>query len=154
MLTDHTSTLTRTLRYVHNFLSGIFFLFLLFLVTNNFVFTSYTVNGHSMEPTLHNNQHLGISLVSYLWEPPKAGDVVILSYIDNRNVHFVKRITGTPGEQVNWQGKLLTLKENQFFVEGDNRDHSTDSRVFGPIEGRQIIGKVVIPWGLPEYAGQ
>lgn len=138
------SLFIRSLRYIHALLGTVLFLFLLLIITNTFILTSYVVQGHSMEATLHNGEYLGVFLLSYVHSSPKIGDVVVLTYAGNSDVRFVKRVEGLPGDTVEVQGIPTVLQADQYFVEGDNRDHSTDSRVYGPVKGEQIIGKVII----------
>ena len=138
------SLFIRSLRYIHSLLGTVLFFFLLIILTNSFILTSYTVQGHSMDPTLHNGEFLGVYLLSYLRSRPQIGDIVVVSYAGDSSVRFVKRIEGMPGDTVQVNGADTVLASDQYFVEGDNRDHSTDSRVYGPITKNQIIGKVVI----------
>ncbi|MBU6389250.1 signal peptidase I [Patescibacteria group bacterium] len=141
-------SIVRSLRYLHALLGWLATLFVIAIGVNSFVLTTYTVDGHSMEPTLKNGEHLGVSLLTYDLFRPQLGDVVIVTYAGDPTVHFVKRIEGIPGDMVQYQGEPLPLGPSQYFVVGDNRDHSTDSRVFGPVNRSQILGKVVFPFSL------
>lgn len=165
----------------------------LFFVANTWVVAIFTVDGISMETTLHNNdKHL------YLKYPvvfgnlngrtyiPKRGEVVVFkktstSVVNNQpsageESYIVKRVLGLPGERVvlsgtkvivynaenpqgfdvdqgsPWQNVLapvtikkgeVTLKEDEIFVVGDDREYSVDSRDYGPINANQVVGKVV-----------
>lgn len=128
------------------------------------------VDGHSMNPTLFHNERLILNKFSYKNEPAKRFDIVVFSF--NNGEHFVKRIIGLPGEKVNIKdGKVYIndellsddpIKEeiiypgiaehgvivgsNQYFVLGDNRNHSYDSRYkeIGTISNKVILGKVWI----------
>ena len=97
-----------------------------------------------MDPTLHDGQVLGISRLAYVAEKPSKGDIVVLYYQGDESKYFVKRITAVPGDRVSYAGRTAVLGEREYFVEGDNRDHSTDSRIYGPINLDQIVGKVVL----------
>jgi signal peptidase I len=130
------------MRYAHALLGSAFLLFILLITLNAVAITSYTVDGHSMDPTLHDGQHLWVDLLSYRKTTPQMGDVVIVQYAGSRTVRFVKRVKGVPGDTVLVQGEAVTLAADQYYVVGDNLDHSTDSRVYGPILKSQILGKV------------
>ncbi len=150
MSTDTTPRTIRLLRYVHALMGFILYIFLAFILLNTFLVTTFTVQGHSMDPTLHDGQILFVSLQSYRVQPPKIGDVVIVYYAGDHHVRFVKRILGLPGDTVQVGGKPVVLGSTQYYVVGDNRDHSTDSRTYGPIDKKQIIGKVVGPLAEPQ----
>ncbi len=126
------------------------------------------VDGSSMEPNYHNGDVLKINLVAYLTSEPQRYDVVA---IHTPSMDLIKRIIALPGETVSIDenGKIringeiiedpfaeeairqdmrglaantIILKDNEYFVMGDNRNASTDSRTIGPIQKKQIIGKV------------
>lgn len=142
MLTEERSRIGTGLRYVHAFGSGVFILFLATVIITTFVATLYTVDGHSMEPTLQDGQHVGVNLLAYRFADPQRNDIVIVAYQGDVSVRFVKRIVGVPGDVVPVGGNNVKLAEDEFYVVGDNKDHSTDSRVYGPIKRDHIIGKV------------
>lgn len=134
-----------------------------------FLFKPFYVKGQSMEPTFEERDYLIIDELSYRFHEPNRGDVVVFEYHPT-NDFFLKRIIGLPGERVkveankviiyndeNPQGLVLsenylteetagsvtiTLGTDQFFVMGDNRDASFDSRRFGAIDGDDIVGRV------------
>lgn len=91
-----------------------------------FPFSKFSVSGHSMLPTLSEGQDILSFNWAYLGKKPKIGDIIVIKY---QGREMVKRIKGLEGEKV--------------LVEGDNKEESTDSRHFGPINKSQIIGKVV-----------
>ncbi|RHP33105.1 signal peptidase I [Clostridium sp. AF34-10BH] len=126
------------------------------------------VDGNSMEPNYHNGDVLKINSVVYLTSEPQRYDVVA---VHMPSMDLIKRIIALPGETVRIDengevlinGKVIedpfakeaitqdmrglaadtiTLKDNEFFVMGDNRNASTDSRTIGPIQKKQIIGKI------------
>lgn len=142
----------------------------------HFVGTFSVVDGDSMQPTLHDKEYLWVDKLSYHFSEPERFDIVIfpITY-RGRESHFVKRIIGLPGETVyidesgviyingevldedygkeviaeynRYRAKEpLTLGEDEYFVMGDNRNHSSDSRVesVGNIERSRIIGKAVV----------
>lgn len=141
--------LFRTLRFSYVLLRGVLILTLVLIFVNSYFATIFRVDGSSMSPTLVNHQLVLVNLTAYVHRKPKVGDIVIVQYNGNASVRFVKRITGIPGSQVEFQGAFLTLPSDEYFVEGDNRDHSTDSRVFGPVSGESIIGKLFTQSPVP-----
>ncbi len=133
----------RLLRYAYRVFGGLFFAGVVFVVINSSVFTIFRVDGHSMDPTLSNGESLPVCLICARILTPHVGDIVIVQYEGASSVRFVKRVEGVPGTIVPYQGQPYTLKDNEFFVVGDNRDHSTDSRVYGPIDRSQIKAFVI-----------
>jgi signal peptidase I len=145
------AVLLRALRYTYAILGGLLTAVLLIILLNTYAITIFQVDGMSMQPTLINHQLLVINLAAFQLHDPKVGDVVIVQYSGNRSVHFVKRVVGVPGDTVLFHQAPLVLQANQYFIEGDNRDHSTDSRVYGPVLGEDILGKevMVLPIKIP-----
>ncbi len=130
-----------------------------------------TVNGRSMENTLHDGDNLWIDKFTYHFKDPERFDIIVFPYEDD--VYYIKRVIGLPGETVQIlpdgtiliNGKRLvesygkeiilesgtaaeerTLGEDEFFVLGDNRNDSRDSRWadVGDINKEDIIGKAVL----------
>ena len=149
---------------------GTFVVIFLAVALTYFVGMRTSVIGDSMEPALSNGQEILINRFLYKLSSPKRGDVVVFLPNGNQNTHYyVKRIIGLPGETVQIingkvyiDGELLeederfdkmidpgiagneiTLAGNEYFVLGDNRNSSEDSRSgnIGPIEKNTIIGK-------------
>ena len=134
-----------------------------------FIAQPFIVSGASMEPTFHSSEYLIVDQLSYRFEEPHRGEVIIFKYPKNPSTFFIKRIIGLPGETVEMRnGKVFiknemildgfpieepylkeetsdtfttTLGEEEYFVLGDNRKHSSDSRVWGPLEKKFIVGK-------------
>lgn len=154
-----------------------------------FLIQPFYVSGPSMEPNFHNNQYILVDQVTYRFSKPKRGDVVVFKWPQNIAISFIKRVIGTPGETIevrdgqvyvfnddNPNGARLdesylaagtpnnvrrTLGRNEYFVMGDNRYNSSDSRTWGPVGRHLIVGKVwlvVYPFsdfesvGRPSYA--
>lgn len=167
-----TSLLREILSYVV-WLAGVWIAVQLII---HFVGVFSVVDGDSMQPTLYNGEYLWVDKLSYRLSEPERFDIVIFPVMyRGEESHFVKRIIGLPGETVyidengviyidgevlaEAYGKEviaeynrqrakepLTLGEDEYFVMGDNRNHSSDSRVesVGNIERSRIIGKAVV----------
>ncbi|MEX0877532.1 MAG: nickel-type superoxide dismutase maturation protease [Candidatus Spechtbacterales bacterium] len=89
----------------------------------------YTVKGNSMEPHIKEGAKVYVSRLAYLFVDPEPEEIVVVNH-PKEKFPIVKRI------------KEVT-EEGHFIVEGDNSEHSTDSRDFGPIQRRHIIGRVM-----------
>jgi len=135
----------------------------------------FYVKGASMEPNFHDHEYLIIDEISYRFNTPTRGQVVVFRYPRNPQEYFIKRIIGLPGEDVqikdgqiiifnsdNPDGFILdenylstdlmtygaseekvTVGPDEYFVLGDNRNASKDSRSFGPVNSSFITGKVL-----------
>lgn len=143
-----------------------------------FLVQPFIVEGASMEPSFHNNNYLLIEKISDYFSAPKRGDVVVFRYPENPEVNYIKRIIGLPGDKVvieNGTVKIypddspdgielqedyllpgtttrgditITLQKDEYFVMGDNRNNSSDSRDWGVLPKENIVGKawvVIIP---------
>jgi len=148
---------------------------LVFLIARVFV-QNYQVDGPSMTPTLLNSQYILVNKVDYFLHAPQRGDVIVFRYPRDPSRDFVKRVIGVPGDTVkistngavtvdgvrlkepytndltNTYGyESWTLKPGQYFVLGDNRGDSSDSRDWGPVPQSDIIGKAeLVYWPLPD----
>ena len=144
---------------------------IIFFIVRTFVFTVISVDGQSMETTLHNGERLIVSIFDLKLWGVQRGDPVICHYPD-RKENFVKRVMGLPGDVIWMSGGVTyvntepfdepfienpdmrdygpwTLGDDEYFVMGDNRRNSNDSRFVGPISRDMIIGKVqYVMWPL------
>lgn len=143
----------------------------IFLFVYVFLVQPHRVKGESMLPDFKDGELLLVEKVSYRIYKPSRGDVVVFKAPTSTNVDFIKRIIGLPGDTVRVEngfvyindkkleepyekqetrGNLvLTLGNDSYFVLGDNRGGSTDSRVFGPISRSTIEGKAwFVYWPL------
>ncbi len=139
-----------------------------------FIFKPFIVHGASMAPNFYENEYLIIDEISYRFKEPARGDIVVLRNPRKEEEFFLKRVIGMPGERVVVRDSQVflakdkdtapvllqesylpsreftpgvvdvTLGENEYYILGDNRDASLDSRIFGPIPGENIIGRVLL----------
>ena len=151
-------------------------LYLLLVVGLTWLILTYVgqrtrVSGHSMETTLSNGDNLIVDKLSYRFRDPKRFDIIVFPFKYEENTYYIKRIIGLPGETVQVvdgcayidgellesdiygaelmedsgiAGELLTLKE--YFVLGDNRNHSSDSRdpSVGILTREDLLGKALV----------
>lgn len=137
-----------------------------------FVAQPFIVRGASMDPTFATDQYLIVDELSYHLDAPSRGDVIIFKYPKDPKQYFIKRIIGLPGETVRIQDgsvfitdvggikKELTetyitfhgnggnlekkLGPDEYFVMGDNRPESSDSRSWGTVPAANIVGRAFL----------
>jgi signal peptidase I len=149
----------------------------IFLILYLFIMQPHQVNGQSMDTTFLNGEYVMTDKLSYRFNAPKRGDVVVFKAPplaecpEGAGCDFIKRIIGLPGDTVEVRsnhfyinGQLLNepylnpsvetkpftytmngpvvVPEGSYFVSGDNRPHSSDSRMWGPVPLNLIVGKV------------
>ncbi len=142
----------------------------IFLVVNTAT-GRFRIEGDSMEPNLHNGEYVLIDKVSYLLHLPERGDVVVFTP-PNNDRDYIKRIIGLPGDKVEIKGGQVyvngvvldepylkgtirndmstrTVEEGRYFVLGDNRNNSSDSRSFGSIAPQSIVGRAWLVYWPP-----
>lgn len=145
---------------------------LVFLLARVFV-QNYQVDGPSMTPTLLNGQYILVNKADYFTHGPQRGDVIVFKFPKDTSRDFVKRVIGVPGDTVQARGdgavivngallvepyvndyinpttQTWTLGSGQYFVMGDNRGDSYDSRDWGPVPQNDILGKAeLVYWPL------
>ncbi len=108
-----------------------------------FVAQPFIVSGASMDPTFRDGQYLIVDELSYYFRPPTRDEVVVFKYPKDPSKHFIKRISGLPGETVTIAGTKQVLGPDEYFVMGDNRLASLDSRSWGALPARLITGRVL-----------
>lgn len=133
-----------------------------------FIARAYTVNGESMLPTLHNGERLLVDKISYRFIPPARGEIIVFKNPSNQKEQFIKRVIGLPGDKVSIALGVVyvndqpieedyilaparigfapqVVPEDTYFVLGDNRNNSEDSRFgrVGFLPRRLIIGRAV-----------
>lgn len=141
-------------------------------VVPNYVLQRTVVSGSSMLDTLHDGESMLVEKVSYRFKDPSRFDIIVFYPYgrDDKEDYYVKRVIGLPGETIQIKGKdiyingeileenygkdpisdegiaiePITLADDEFFVLGDNREISEDSRIFGPVKKSDIEGHAVI----------
>ena len=147
-----------------------------------FLIQPFYVKGASMEPSFYDHEYLIIDELSYRFHTPARGDIVVFRYPNDPKQFFIKRVIGLPGETVEVAGgqvkiyndahpngdvlietkyldqdytattRTVTLKNDEYFVLGDNRIASLDSRYFGPVNKSFIVGRVWLRgWPLDRW---
>ena len=137
-----------------------------------FVAQPFIVSGNSMIPTFYNNEYLIIDELSYRFHEPARDDVVVFRYPKDTTKFFIKRIIGLPGDTITIDGGRVTikntdnpegfvmeepyvknqssnqlsvtLKQGEYFVMGDNRIASSDSRIWGVLPRNLIVGRAFL----------
>jgi signal peptidase I len=148
------------------------------LVIIIFLYQPVKVEGTSMAPLLSDQERIFINKFVYHFEPIERGDVVVFWYPLDRSKSFIKRVVGLPGESVEIRSGHLyingrelaepyvppsyldrskfpptVIPSNQYFVMGDHRDSSNDSRMFGPVPRQFIYGKAVFAYWPVDHFG-
>lgn len=147
-----------------------------------FIAQPFIVDGASMDPTFENSQYLIVDELTYHFNTPQRGSVLIFKYPRDPKKFFIKRVIGLPNEQVvinNGQVTIINtenpnglklnepyvvykkedshsvkLGENEYFVMGDNRAGSSDSRYWGPVPEENIVGRPIFRvWPLNLWPG-
>jgi signal peptidase I len=107
------------------------------------VLEAFQIVTASMEPTVLRGDRVFADKTAYRSIPPKKNDVIVFIYPNDHSKVFIKRIEGLPGDRIPMpDGKMETVPNGHIFVAGDNRDRSEDSRTFGFVPLRDVIGKV------------
>jgi signal peptidase I len=147
-----------------------------------FLFQPFFVRGESMTPAFENGDYLIIDEISYRFQNPQRGEVIVFKYPNDPSQRYIKRIIGLPGETVEIKDGivvisnqkeshildeadylpldiftpgeiLISLAEDEYFVLGDNRRASADSRRWGSLARKNIIGRVLLrAWPFTAFA--
>ncbi len=146
-------------------------LLMVFLV-RTFIAQPFVVSGASMQPTFETGEYLIVDQLSYELSNPHRGDVIIFKYPLIPTRFFIKRVIGLPGETIKITGEKVEIKEvgsdtfmtldepyieltkdslteltlasDEYFVMGDNRQASLDSRTWGPLKESFIVGRAFV----------
>ncbi|OGE26571.1 signal peptidase I [Candidatus Daviesbacteria bacterium RIFCSPLOWO2_01_FULL_38_10] len=155
----------------------------IFTVIYLFVAQPHKVSGSSMIPTFQNGDYIITDKLSYKLGQPKKGDIIVLKNPRDESQDFIKRIIVLPGDTIKISGRLIYVNDtlqseqylpkntptasgailqegetvkagpNQYFVLGDNRTHSSDSREWGSITREEIVGKAFFRYWPPQSFG-
>ena len=147
---------------------------ILAFILRTYIVEPFIVEGASMDPSFATGQFLLVDRLTYRFEAPHRYDVIVFQYPLNINTDYIKRIIGLPGETIKINNGLvtvinsaypkgiplpqpyveadhqsydtyqITLGPNQYFVMGDNRAQSSDSRAWGPVDRKFIIGRTLL----------
>jgi len=165
-----------------DFLETIVVSLAIFAVVYIFLFQPHQVEGHSMEPNFHDAEYILTDKISYRLSEPKRGDVIVFHSPQDERIDYIKRIVGVGGDKIlvqdgylyingekqdetyiNDPGRVVGgkfIKENtqvevplgQFLVMGDNRLHSSDSREWGFVLKKEIVGRAFFRyWPISDF---
>lgn len=139
-----------------------------------FLFQPFVVTGDSMRPNFQNGNYLIIDELTYRFREPSRGEVLVLRFPNDPSQFFIKRIVGLPGDRIVIENGHVTifnqehpdgttldekylpsnnitygnvdrkLGPNEYFMLGDNRLSSSDSRIWGPLNRKDIVGRVYV----------
>lgn len=112
------------------------------LTFEEYCFDFFLTSGLSMTPTIRENNVVLINKLVYKFRKPKKGEIVIFNSIVDSSFWMCKRIIYLEGDVFEVNGRTIKVPENCFWVEGDNKDNSFDSRMFGPVNKFLLLGKV------------
>ncbi len=162
--------------YVFELIKMVVIALVIIIPIRYFLIQPFYVKGASMEPNFFDKEYLIINEISYRFETPKRGDIVVFRYPRDPQEYFIKRVIGLPGEKVQIKNgeiwiynqekpngarlpepyladsvktyalseEIIPLTKDEYFVLGDNRNSSKDSRSFGPVNKSFLIGKVML----------
>ena len=166
-------------RLVREVIETIVLTILMFLIIR-FAVQNFNIEGTSMEPSLHNQELILVDKWTYLFRPPARGDVIVFVAPPQPSQDYIKRVIGLPGDTItiqdttviidgvtlnetyvdpNNQGNLyagkpiqnMVIPPNHYFVMGDNRKGSSDSRDWGFVPKKNIIGRAaLVYWPLQQ----
>jgi signal peptidase I len=177
------SMLKKLSAFFLDILEVVVFAIAIFLFLYLLVLQPHKIKGQSMEPNFHDGEFLLTDKVTYRFSQPKRGDVIVFKAPGTNNDEFIKRIIGLPGEKLSInngkvninektveegylpdtllteggmflkEGQAVTIPENHFFVLGDNRIASSDSRTWGFITKDEITGRAWVTYWPPPKLG-
>lgn len=171
---ENTSLMAETWAYVWETAKVIIISLAIIVPIRYYLIQPFFVKGASMEENFHDGDYLLVDEISYRFSEPSRGDVVVFRYPENPSQYFIKRIIGLPGETIEIKNGQVTiynsqtpkgfvlnetylsleqttsgnivegLSQQEYYVLGDNRLQSSDSRRWGPLGENYITGKVFV----------
>lgn len=174
--------LKRAIAAIFDFLQGIVAIAAVMVMIYLFVMSPQEISGSSMTPNFQNGEYILTNKVIYKTKDPQRGDVVVFKSPRNKDIDYIKRVIALPGETILLKdqrifinGKILnepyeynkpifgesflhegqpyTVPAGTYFVMGDNRPGSSDSREFGPIVKEDFIGKALLRYWPTDQMG-
>ncbi len=169
---EKSSKLKKATEYILEVIKVVLISLAIIIPVRYFLIQPFYVKGASMEPNFFDHEYLIIDEISYRFNEPERGDIVVFKYPRDQSQYFIKRVIGLPNETVeikdgkvtiynanNPEGvtldetyldkdvktfgdRVVALGSSQYYILGDNRLASFDSRSFGPIEKKPIVGKI------------
>lgn len=163
---------SKFLSFMGELIKTVFISLAIILPIRYFIIQPFYVKGASMEPNFYDKDYLIINEFIYRIEEPARGDIIVFKNPRNTQEFFIKRVIGLPYDKIKiynnrvflYNGEnpdgvelkeyylpdgretrgneVIELKDDEYYVLGDNRDRSLDSRVFGPIKKDAVVGKV------------
>jgi signal peptidase I len=145
-------------------------------ITYGLIFNFSIVRGSSMSPGIHDGDRILVDHLSFLFRDVHRGDIVVLQYPLDPTLDYIKRVIGLPGDRIKIDGDgvwvndvkleepyiaepdprshlVQTVAPDCYFVLGDNRPHSSDSREFGQVPKANLVGLVNLRIWPPARAG-
>ncbi len=174
------SLLSGVLEYIGELIRVVIISLAIILPVRYFLVQPFYVKGASMEPNFHDREYLIIDELSYRLREPSRGEIVVFRYPADPSQFFIKRIIGLPGETIDIQNNKIKvvnkteptglsleepyleakdiiygnfsvkLGQNEYYLLGDNRSFSLDSRQFGPVSKQFFIGRAWIRGWPPD----
>ena len=171
------------IKVVYEFVEAFVISASVFVVVYLFLMQPHQVKGSSMSPTFKDKEYLLTDKITYKRNDPNYGDVIVFKAPVNENFDFIKRVIAVPGQLVmikeghvyidgqelveNYlandvvtyagqfllEGESYTVKSGEVMAFGDNRQHSSDSRDWGPIQNGSIVGRVFFRYWPFDQAG-
>ena len=158
---------------IHEILRFAFFALVIVLPVRMFIAQPFIVSGASMETTFSTKEYLIVDQLTYHFEEPMRGDVIVFRYPKDPSKFFIKRIIGLPGDTIHIEGSEVTITNtehpegmvleeayihsmragatvnetlgvDEYFVMGDNCDASSDSRAWGVLQRDHIVGRAFL----------
>lgn len=185
-ITDETTDNLNTHAEEHPILDIVRFSIIALIIVipvRTFIAQPFIVSGASMENTFQTSEYLIVDQLTYEFNKPQRGDVIVFRYPKDPSKFFIKRVIALPGETINIEGNTVRLSnpeypngfildepyiksmvngnsltevlgDREYFVMGDNRDQSSDSRYWGVLQEERIVGRALVrlyPFSKVDY---
>jgi signal peptidase I len=168
---------SRTKTALRELVETILITLVIYAVIRTFLFENYRVVGQSMDPTLADDQFLVVNKLGYRLYDPQRGDIIVFRDPRDDDRKLIKRIVGLPGETVETgnrgvfidgelleepyllasanrnDGESVSIPAEHYYVLGDNRGNSSDSRSWGTLPDDEIVGKAWLTYWPPPLWG-